>query len=244
MTPTPVGMRCPECSAEKTRVVVGAGTGSGEVPIATYVLMGISILGYLFQIVTGGGGLSNASGPMIYDYGLFGPSVAAGEWYRLITSTFLHAGIMHLAFNMFALYITGNLLEPAIGRMRFVSIYIASMLAGSLGVMVLEPNALSIGASGAVFGLFAAAFVIAKGRRLEQIASQLGFLIVANLLFTFAVPNIAIGAHLFGAAGGAIAALIVILGERGRLGHNHLVIEMVLIWAIAIGSLALSIYVA
>ena len=137
---------------------------------------------------------------------------------------------------MFALYILGTLLEPAIGTPRFVAIYFASLLAGSLGVILLEPDTTAVGASGAIFGLFTAAFIIARGRGLQEVASQLGFLLVINFAFTFGVPNIAIGAHLFGAAGGALAALVIVAGERGMLGRHRITAEVVTMLGIAVVS--------
>lgn len=201
---------------------------------ATYALIAINAVVFLLEIVANKGAFSGSVA--INDYGLFGPSVANGEWYRILTSGFLHYDPLHLLFNMYALYILGTLLEPAIGTGRFVSIYFASLFAGSLGVIVLSPLSLSAGASGAVFGLFAAAFVIARGRRLEGVAAQLGFLIIINLVLTLAIPFISIGAHLFGAIGGAVCALAVAAGERGKLGSQRLLAEYGVIAIVGVGS--------
>ena len=121
MIQTPVGFRCPECAHEKTRVVSGpaAISGTGTYP-ATLVLIGVNVAAFLLTIATGSGGFSTASGPIIGDFGLIGQNVADGEWYRLVTGGFLHAGVMHLAFNMFALYFLGKILEPSVGTVRFV----------------------------------------------------------------------------------------------------------------------------
>jgi membrane associated rhomboid family serine protease len=219
MTPTPVGMRCPECSRERTKVTTGtASFGRSNAAPATYTLMVLNVVAFLLQILSGVGGLSGI-GEIGFDFGLVPALVADGEVYRVVTSAFLHAGPLHLAFNMFALYILGTLLEPVIGTARFVAIYVASLLAGALGVVVLEPDSLgvTVGASGAVFGLFAAAFVIARGRGMQEISSQLGFLIVINLAFTFGIPGISIGGHLGGLVGGAVCALVVLAGDRGSL---------------------------
>ena len=166
------------------------------------------------------------SGSVINDFGLRGISVADGEWYRIVTGAFLHGGFLHVAFNMYALYILGQLLEPAFGTPRFLALYFASLFAGSLGVLVFEPDTLAVGASGAVFGLFAAAFVIARGRGLDAIAMQLGGLLLINLLITFTIPGIAIGAHLFGALGGAICGLLILAGDREMLGRNRVRVEI------------------
>ena len=173
------------------------------------------------EIATGTGGFSGTSGSVIANFGLQGHAVADGEWYRLLTGGFLHAGLFHIGFNMFALFILGRLLEPAIGTPRFVALYFASLFAGSFGAIALtSPNKVTVGASGAIFGLFAAAFVIARGRGLNQLASELGIILLLNLGFTFGVPGISIGGHLGGIVGGFICALFIIAGERGNLGPN------------------------
>ncbi len=166
MTPTPVGMRCPECASERTRVRSGPAATSqvGGNP-ATVTLIAINVVVFLAEMATGSGGFSSTSSDLINEYGLIGAMVADGEPYRLLTSGFLHAGFMHIAFNMIALYFLGRVLEPSIGTPRFLLVYFASLLAGSLGAILLSSNiAITVGASGAVFGLFAATFIIAYGR--------------------------------------------------------------------------------
>jgi membrane associated rhomboid family serine protease len=244
MTPTPVGMRCPECARQRTRVTTGTSAfGRAAGAPATYVLIALNVVAFLAELAGGAGGF-DASGSVINDFGVFAPQIADGEWYRIVTGAFLHAGPIHLLFNMFALYILGTFLEPALGPARFAALYVASMLAGSLGVVVLEPDTNSVGASGAVFGLFAAAFVIARGRGLEQIASQLGVLILINLVFTFSIPGISIGAHLFGFAGGALGALLIVAGDRGRLGANRLIAELGAMALLGAVSAALTVAIA
>ena len=161
MTPTPVGMRCPECARQRTRVTRGAvRPGRADAP-ATYVLIGLNVLAYLAEIGSGAGGLSGTSGSVIGDFALQGNAVAEGEWYRLLTGGFLHAGLLHIGFNMFALFILGRLLEPAIGTVRFVALYFAALFAGAFGALLLSaPAELTVGASGAIFGLFGAAFIV------------------------------------------------------------------------------------
>ena len=220
MTPTPVGMRCPECAQQRTRVVrnpTGTPSGFGAFP-ATAVLIAINVVVYLIEIGTGSGGLSGVSGGIGIDFGLFGPFVAEGEWYRLVTAGFLHAGFLHLGFNMLLLFFLGRLLEPALGTPRFLALYFASLLGGSFGALLLDPNALTVGASGAVFGLFGAGFVLARQRGMTGLATELGFLIVFNLVFTFAANNISVGGHLGGLAVGFLCALVIVAGERGKLG--------------------------
>jgi membrane associated rhomboid family serine protease len=239
MTPTPVGMRCPECASQKTRVVRNpTGTpGQASAFPATVALIAINVIVYLIEIGGGGGGLANPSGKIVEDFGLYGPFVAEGEWYRLVTSGFLHASLFHIGFNMLLLFFLGRLLEPALGTPRFLVLYFASLLAGSLGALVLEPNSLGIGASGAIFGLAGATFVIARGRGMEALAGQIGFLIVFNLIFSFTARNVSIGAHIGGLIGGVICALIIVAGEKGMLGRNRHALEiagMVAVAAIAV----------
>jgi len=120
---------------------------------------------------------------------------------------------------MFALYILGSLLEPAIGTLRFLGIYAVSVLAGSFLVMVIDPGELTVGASGGIFGLMAAAFLIARSRGLDELATQIGFFVILNLVFTFSANSISVGAHIGGLIGGAIAAFMVAQLDRRRLAN-------------------------
>ncbi len=235
MTPTPVGMRCPECAQQKTKVVRGTGRGGGfDSAPATFILIGLNVLAFLAEIASGAGGLGGGTiAGITLDFGLFGPSVADGEWYRIVTCGFLHASLIHLGFNMFALYVIGQLLEPALGTPRFVALYFASLIAGSFGALLLDPNALTVGASGAVFGIFGATMIIARGRGMNEIASQLGLLLILNLAITFWASNISVGGHLGGLAAGLICAVVIVAGERGHLGRSRFGAEMAFMVALA-----------
>jgi membrane associated rhomboid family serine protease len=240
MTPTPVGMRCPECASQRTRVVRGVGQQEGfaQTP-ATYVLIGLSVIGYLIEIATGTGGLGGGGlSQFMIDFGLFGPFVAEGEWYRLITSGFLHANLIHLGFNMILLFFLGRLLEPALGTPRFLVLYFASLLAGSFGALLIEPDAVTLGASGAVYGLAGAVFIIARGRGMEALAGQIGFLILFNLIFSFVVPRISVGGHIGGLIGGVLCALAIVAGERGMLGRAGRPLEFLAMAAVAVAAAA------
>ncbi|MEX2447728.1 MAG: rhomboid family intramembrane serine protease [Solirubrobacterales bacterium] len=244
MTPTPVGMRCPECARERTKVTRGvAAPGRGDAP-ATYVLIALNVAAYLAEIAGGSGGLSPGNSSIIFDFGLYGPSVADGEWYRLLTGGFLHASLIHIGFNMFALYFLGRILEPGIGTPRFVALYFASLLAGSFGAVLLSPDALTIGASGAVFGIFGATFVIARSRRIEGLAGSIGVILLLNLVITFGRPEISIGGHLGGLAAGLLCAAVIVAGERGMLGPRPIAAELGTIAAIGFFALTAAITVA
>jgi membrane associated rhomboid family serine protease len=224
MTPTPVGMRCPECAGERTRSR-GIAFGRRETPYVTYALLALNVIVFVAELGGGGNaGSIEGGGQLIRDGGLFGPAIAdQGEWYRIVTSGFLHAGPLHLFLNMFVLYILGGILEPAIGAARLAGIYLVSLLVGSFGALLLTPDELTVGASGAVYGLMAATFMVARRRGVEQLASQIGIWVVINLAFTFSVPNISIGGHLGGLAGGAAAAALILAAERRAGGKTALI---------------------
>ncbi len=215
MTATPVGMRCPECSRQKTEVRRLASTS--DRPVVTIGIIAICVLTY-FGMSSSGGGLGSAGGQIFRNYALFGPAVADGEWYRLITSGFLHGGLIHLGFNMYILWFLGNMLEPSLGPWRFGALYFASLLAGSFGALLVEPNAATVGASGAVFGLMGAAFVLSYSRGADPMASGIGPLILINLALSFVIPNISWGGHVGGLVGGALAAFLMDQASERRRG--------------------------
>jgi membrane associated rhomboid family serine protease len=227
MTSTPVGMRCPECARQKTKVVRGPGAlaASGRTP-ATYALIGLNVIVFLAEMLGGGAGSLNGGGSLIQDAGVRGPEVAAGDWWRVVTGGFLHAGFLHLLLNMYVLYVAGSILEPGIGTPRFLGIYFVSLIAGSLGALLLDPNTVTVGASGAIFGLMAGVIVVARGRGMEQIASQFGLFVVLNLVLTFSIPGISIGGHIGGLVGGALAAMLVIFVERRMQGRTGFTLEL------------------
>jgi membrane associated rhomboid family serine protease len=243
MTVTPVGMRCPECARDRTRVTrISPGLQLGRAP-ATYVLIALNVIAYIAEIGGGAGvGTFEGGGSVFRDGSLYGPAVADGEWYRLVTAGFLHAGLLHIAFNMFALYILGSLLEPGIGTPRFLAVYFVSLLAGSFGALLLSPDAHTVGASGAVFGLMSAAFIVARHRGVEQLAGQIGIYIIINIVFTIGVGNISVGGHFGGLIGGALCALLIVFAERRARRPVELeVLGMVALAAISVaGALAVA----
>jgi membrane associated rhomboid family serine protease len=239
MTPTPVGMRCPECARQRTRVTQGVGEAGLFVSApATFILIGLNAAAFLAQIATGGGGFDLGGSSLVLDFGLYGPLVNEGEWYRLVTSGFLHAGLIHLGFNMFALYFLGRLLEPSIGTPRFLGIYLASLLGGAFGALLLSPDALTVGASGAIFGIFGAAFVIARGRGFDAVAQSIGVILLLNLAISIAgSSHISLGGHLGGLVAGVVCSSAILAGERGMLGKRHYAAEVAVM--VAVGAVAL-----
>jgi membrane associated rhomboid family serine protease len=208
MTPTPVGMRCPECSRQRTKVKTAATIRRGEDPVATYVIMGICVALGLGALLSGG--QATGSGGSIADnFGLNAPTVANGEVYRLLTAGFLHAGPFHLLVNMYSLFILGTLLEPAVGRVRFLLIYFVSLLAGSFGALLSDPNLTTVGASTAIFGLMGAAVVVMRNRGIDPMQSGLPLWIGINLVLTFTITGLSKGGHVGGLIGGVVAAAVL-----------------------------------
>jgi len=216
MTPTPVGMRCPECARERTQVRTMRGA-SGR-PRVTTAIIAINVVAFVVATVAGGGIARGVSGDVARNGWLYGPSIAdQGEYWRLVTSGFLHGGLLHLAFNMYFIWILGSLLEPALGGWRFLALYVTCLLCGSFGALVVQPDVPTLGASGAAFGLLGAAIVMARTRGIDIWSSGLAPILAINLLITFVVPGIAIGAHIGGALGGFLAGAVVDWGEqRGK----------------------------
>jgi len=198
-----VGHQCVDCVAEANRATRAARTvfGGGLVakPYVTFAILGINVLLFIAQELTQGG-IAERFGMNVADVALL------GEYHRLITSAFLHWGILHILFNSWALYVLGPSLERVLGHVRFLALYLLSALGGSvLGYWFDDPRVLSVGASGAIFGLFAATFVI--GRRLNVDIRGIVVLIVINLVITFwPGTNISWTAHVGGLITGAVIA--------------------------------------
>jgi membrane associated rhomboid family serine protease len=218
MTPTSVGMRCPECAGRRTKVR-GIGSVATD-PVITYALIGINVAVALACWASG----ASISGAAVDKVTLLDHlevsrlALADGDYWRIVTAGFAHQGLFHLAFNMLALYILGQMLEPAIGRLRFGLVYAVSLLAGTFGAVLLQPTGATVGASGAVFGLMGAAVVLSRSRGIGLMESGLGFWIGINLLFTFTFSGISIGGHIGGLLGGGLAGLALFeLGERVRV---------------------------
>jgi membrane associated rhomboid family serine protease len=209
-----VGSHCVECAKQTrpdTRTRARYWTAR-QPTLVTYSLIALNLAVFAWvtlqdpDSLSGAGRITQAQ----FDLGLAEPLLARGEWYRLVTAGFLHFGIIHIALNMWLLFQLGQLLEPAIGRIRFALLYFAALLAGSAGALILDPNRLVGGASGAVFGLMGAAFVGLRHRGVNPLSTGLGTVLILNLLFTFTIPEISKGGHIGGLIGGAIAGWVVL----------------------------------
>jgi membrane associated rhomboid family serine protease len=262
MTPAPVGIRCPEHSgkpqgirkvtAPAQRAVTGV--GSGRVNAVTMALIGINIAVFLAELAAGG--TINGTGNWIFEHGsLFASGayvpggvailgahqtaagfhlvgVAHGEWWRLFSAAFLHYGPFHLGVNMYSLFFAGTLLEQVIGRWRFALLYLGSGIAGSAGALALSPNSVTVGASGAIFGILGALFVLERRGNIAT-GGQVAALIVINLVFTFALSNISVGGHI----GGLIAGVVLmwlLLQYRRSTGYSVAAVAAVIALSVVV----------
>jgi membrane associated rhomboid family serine protease len=222
MTAASVGFQCPECvsdghkSVRTARTIYGGRVRAGQsVGLVTKTLIGINIAVF---IATTANGMNPVSGsgtsPLFNHLALIPAAVGAGQWYRLFTAAFLHFEIFHIGFNMYALYIFGPPLEAALGRLRFIALYVLAGVGGSVLSVALGPiDEHAAGASGAIFGLFGALYIVARHRNLAT--NQIAITIVANLIFTFAIPNIDWRGHLGGLITGVAIALILAYAPQG-----------------------------
>jgi membrane associated rhomboid family serine protease len=230
-------MRCPECARDRTRVkTIRSSTGA---PTVTQALIAINVIVFVAETATGTslGGASGLSPGTVFAKGaLAGPYISQShEYWRLVTAGFLHDGVLHILFNMVFLYFMGQMLEPAIGRLNFAVVYFVSLLAGSFGALLFQPLGLTIGASGACFGVLGALIVVAHYRGLSIWQSGLGLTLIINLVFSLSVANISLGGHLGGVVGGAFCGwLIVNIGER-RTMRTAALLGCALVGVISVG---------
>jgi membrane associated rhomboid family serine protease len=221
MTAASVGFHCPEClhQGAKAAPVYTARTLPGFQPVVTYVIIALNVLVFVAQLATIGGGnplTGSGGGDLVQQLILYGPFVAAGEYWRLITGGFLHAGLLHIGMNMYVLWVLGPQLERLFGRFRFAALYIAALLAGSLGVMLAAPLEPTLGASGAIFGLLGAAAAVQLANRVNIWQSGLGTLILINVGISF-LPGISWAGHFGGLLGGGAVGYAMVLLEQRRM---------------------------
>jgi membrane associated rhomboid family serine protease len=237
MTPTNVGMRCPDCAKQRTKVV--RMREMARAPRVTYALIAINVLVFLAektQFTISG----EASGRVVVEGELYRAAISEGhQYWRLVTNAFVHEDLLHIGFNMYLLYLLGMLLEPTIGSLRFGLIYFTSLFAGSFGVLIWSSGG-SIGASGAIFGLMGAAAVELRARGHRVMETSIGGLIVFNLLLSFLLPGISIGAHIGGLIGGTLAGLALRAGDAKRQPVLGMLACVALSAAAIAGSLAVA----
>ncbi len=225
MTPAAVGIRCPEHAGGRRapvsapRIVRRTSRGTTQA-LVTKTLIGINVAIYLITVVQGAG--LNAPGGTLFDkMFLYGPFVAQGDWWRLITAAFLHASLIHLGFNMLALWWFGAPVEEYLGRARFIGLYLVSGLAGSAGALVLTPHAVTVGASGAIFGILGAMLIL-EWQTTGRLGGNALTLIVINLALSFALANVSIGGHIGGLIGGILTTLAFARWGRGHAAYGRL----------------------
>lgn len=214
-----IGSHCVDCVKEaRPDVATRAKFWNARQPaLVTYALIGVSVAFYLWTLnanrATDFGRFPHGE----YTLALAKPFIQDGQYYRLVSSGFLHYGLFHVGMNMLLLFQLGQLLEPALGRVRFALLYLAGLLGGSLGALVLQPNGLHGGASGAVFGLMAAAAIGLHRRGVNVFRTGIGTTLVLNLVITFTIPGISVGGHLGGATAGAICGFIMLAPRHAPL---------------------------
>lgn len=209
-----VGSHCVDCARAarpdvKTRVTFW---NARQGALVTLALIAVNVAVFVLMVLNTPDTVMSRNGitKFQYDLGVAKVLITNGEYYRLLTAGFLHFGIIHIGFNMLLLYQLGHLLEPALGRARFAALYVAALLAGSFGAILTAPNALTGGASGAVFGLMAAAAVGLQRRGVNVFSTGIGTTLLLNLVLTFSISGISIGGHLGGAAAGAVCGWVML----------------------------------
>lgn len=219
----PVGIRCPDHASSRGKPAAAPRRAAASTirtlgrrgPIVTQTLIAVNVLVFLVQLFNGADLMRLDTG-WIYENGVLVDQavnssgqlvgVSEGEWWRLVTATFLHGSLIHLGMNMLVLWLIGPPVEEYFGHARYLLLYLVSGLAGSAGALILSGGRPTVGASGAIFGLMGAALVL-EWRRIWVFGGQALGLVVINLVLTFAIPGISIGGHIGGLIGGGLCAL-------------------------------------
>jgi len=228
VTFAPVGLRCPDHAAadgsggsvqRRAQKAVRRSTRVGPTDaIVTKLLVAANVIVYLITVAQSpySGKLNSPGGSLFNNWALFGPAVDHGDWWRLITSAFLHGGLLHIAFNMLALWWLGSPVEIALGRARYLGLYLVSGLAGAAGALIADPNSVTVGASGAIFGLLGAGLIL-EWQATGSLAGNYLMLIVINLAISFSPGlNISYGGHIGGLIGGIVTTLAFTHARRPR----------------------------
>ncbi len=228
MTSAAVGLRCPDHAGNRrlARTVQRRGISrapqrlGGTEALVTKSLIAINVAIYLITAVQGNG-INAPGGTLFAKMFLYGPAVAQGDWWRLITAAFLHASVLHIGFNMLALWWIGAPVEQYLGRVRYLGLYLVSGLAGSAGALVLTPTAVTVGASGAIFGILGAMLIL-EWQTTGRLAGNAMTLIVINLAISFSFAGISIGGHIGGLIGGILVTLAYARWGKGHAVYGRL----------------------
>lgn len=252
LRPASVGQHCVDClradqrSTPPVRTVSGSVAARSSAPFVTYTLIALNIVVYAVTAAQSRSLMGNERGSALFvDWVMYPPAVAGGEWFRVIGSGFLHYGLIHLLLNMFALYIVGRDIELALGRARYLAVYLISLLGGSAAVMLLAQNSLTAGASGAVYGLFGAITVILI--RLRQNPNNMLILIAINVFISFSLPGISLWGHLGGLAAGTLATLGIMFlpaWVRARTPERARLVGVVALVALTVAALVVIVLAA
>ncbi len=238
-----VGIKCPECAgqptgAKKTATRARRAAGESTGGIVTKALIAINLAVFLLQISQGD--IRGIESDVFERGALYGPLVADGDWWRLVTAGFLHVGPIHVLFNLLLLYWFGTPLESLLGRARFLAVYGLSILAGSAGALLLSPLDVTVGASSGVFGILGAGLVLER-RGINVFGGAALMIVVLNLALTFLLNNISIGGHLGGLAGGALAILALSQFGRAHAAYARVsAVSVVSLVAIGVASIAIA----
>ena len=202
-----------------------AAAGATNAPV-TKILIALNVAMYLIGAVQGGGltdpGASMVKSGSLYERTvLYGPFVAHGDWWRLITSAFLHENLLHIGFNMLALWWIGGPVEQYLGRTRYIGLYLVAGLAGSAGALLQAPLTPTLGASGAIFGILGAMLIL-EWQATGRLTGNAMTWIVINLVFSFTISNISWGGHVGGLIGGILVTLAYARWGRGHAVHGRL----------------------
>ncbi|GAA4810263.1 rhomboid family intramembrane serine protease [Actinomycetospora chlora] len=252
LRPAPVGAHCVDCLAEANRAAgatrrprtVGGGRSDPTArPVVTITLIVVNVAFFVLTAVSAGSLLDNVASPWASATWLVPSDVAAGQWWRLVTAGFLHIGPLHVAVNMFALWVLGRDLELVLGRLRYGLLYGVSLLGSSAAVVLLgAPDRPVAGASGAVFGLMGGLLVVLRRLQLNQGPALLT--IGINVVLSFTIPGLSLLGHLGGLVTGlAVTAVLVHGPARSRPSAGLLAvggIAVLLVVLIAVRSLALA----
>jgi membrane associated rhomboid family serine protease len=238
-----VGIKCPECAAQPAAVTKAAkrpraSAGLETTGIVTRVLIGLNLVVFALQIAQGD--FQGIRSDVFERGALYGPAIADGEWWRLVTTGFLHIGPIHLAFNMLLLWWFGTALENLLGHWRFLAVYGVSILSGAAGALLLTPGAVTAGASGGVFGILGAGVVLER-RGVDVFGGAALMVVLLNIFLSIMIAHISLGGHLGGLAGGALAILALTQFGRAHAAYGRVgLLGVAGVAGVAIASVAIA----